>query len=1732
MNRSLRLLAALTTVLTAAAAVPVAGQVVVDEFTTGQATISDPPGGASTAVTAGGDILGQSRGLRVQRFAGAGPVTAGVTSGVLTVGVTATTPDSTGAVFVTWDGDNDPGTIDPTGLGGVDLTTGGAGAFRFTIASATAGTSLVLEVYEDSDSVSRGALAMPAIAAPVDLFVDFASLARAPGAATPADLSAVGAIVLRIESAEASPAVVLDRIATAAPQLAASKVDRTAAGDPIPGAVAPGDTIRYRITISNSGGGAVGVQLSDVLDPNLGLVAGSVRTTPLARPDVYRTLTGQPIDSSAAALPSLLANDADPDGDALAAVPAVAQATSQGGSVAVAADGHFVYTPPAGFNGVDDFAYAIAATAGDPTVDASGAPIGPATARARIVIDRAPPVVTAGGTLAYTENDPPAAVDPALTATDADSASLVSATVRITGNYQNGEDVLSFVDTANITGVFTPATGTLALTGLDTVAAWQSALRSVAYENTSDDPETADRTVTWIASDGVESSAAVTSTIEVTAVNDPPVVTAGGVLAYTENQVATAIDSTITVDDADDADLVSATAQITGNYVVGQDVLACGAPCAGLSPVFNPGTGTLTLSGTASLAVYQAALRGVTYVNTSENPSASARTVTWIAGDGDDSSVAATSTITVTPVNDPPLAGDDSWQTVGNTQLVVDLAALATPHVRDTTPGAADGVRDNDSDPAEGDAHAVSGVVGCPDLTPPFTCATANGGTVVLDASGTFVYSPAAGDAAAADSFQYLLTDDGAPPASDTATVTIQRFERVWYVDNDFGAGGNGTSGSPFNSLTSLNGAGGAGDADGANDYLFVHFGDGTTTGQSSGFVLESGQRLLGEHAGLSIPVDLNGNGSPAVLFAPVPGNRPMLDDTVVGGPEGVSALDVVPAEVAGMNLGGNVNALEWTTTAAFSGSGSFTFRDNVVRGAGAVGVDVNLAGNGALRLAFHDNNLTAGGAGLSIAETGTGSLTIVAFDDNVVHGNTGGAGVSISSATFDSTPGLPINTVAGGTTAIGQSGNGVGGSGLVLTSVVGDLAFTDLDVFADGGAGLSVTSTGALNAGAGTGFRVTVPAGVATIDANGGPAVSVDNASITLPLAFLESTNSTTTGLSLVSAFGGAGQTALSVSSGQVADPVAASGAAVQITGGSGDVTLGIPITNNSGNAVAVSSRSGDTVSFTGPINETGGGIVLTGNSGATISFRGGVIASTGSNAAFSATGGGTIEVCDENPCAPGAIGGLVNSLTTGTGTALNVASTRIGPNGLEFRSISSNGAASGIVLNATTSGGSDGGLRVAGNGGSCTSAGSCTGGAIQNTTGAGVSLTNTSNVSLTRVFVGATGGHGISGRGMTDETGGTRATFELIESRLTSPGDADGESALYFGTSGDAANNQGRLAVTNTTIESFEEFGLTVANNSGSLDVDVTGTTFNDNHDVHGQAGILLFGEGTSGLTLDVATTTFLDLEGAGLQFAAAGTGANALTVTGSTFNGAGGPDNFPNNPYVTINSVDQNTVSFSIQGNSMLDAREGIVVVGDGNVTGRIGDVSANTISGVAFDAIRIDMDGVFGNVLNSANFTWTILIRNNVLSGTSNTDDGIQILNRDHVGTLHLTIENNQISDFSSEAVRYFAGERGTPVLGDTDGRLRIANNTFSNTAFGVGELDIVLRTTDSAIACFDLAGNTSTAGPWTIDFQETETSDQNVVQASLAALAAANGGATVTVSGTSPDFGQPCVPNLP
>ena len=258
-----------------------------------------------------------------------------------------------------------------------------------------------------------------------------------------------------------------------------------------------------------------------------------------------------------------------------------------------------------------------------------------------------------GVPLAYTENASPIAITSSLTIADVDDTNIEGATIQITGNYASGQDVLAFTDTPSITGVWNAISGTMTLTGSDTLANYEAALRAVTYQNTSDNPSTLTRTVSFTTNDGDDPSNTVTRDIDVTATNDTSIVAAieGVPLAYTENAAPTAITSSLTIADVDDTNIESAAIQITGNYASGQDLLAF-TDTPSITGVWDAISGTMTLTGSDTLANYEAALRAVTYQNTSDNPSTLARTVSFTTNDGDDPSNTVTRDIDVTATND------------------------------------------------------------------------------------------------------------------------------------------------------------------------------------------------------------------------------------------------------------------------------------------------------------------------------------------------------------------------------------------------------------------------------------------------------------------------------------------------------------------------------------------------------------------------------------------------------------------------------------------------------------------------------------------------------------------------------------------------------------------------------------------------------------------------------------------------------------------------------------------------------------------------------------------------------------------------------------------------------------------------------------------------------------------------------------------------------------------------
>jgi uncharacterized repeat protein (TIGR01451 family) len=338
------------------ALLPVVGDAAtIDSFATNQATIADPPGVATSVSTGGTDIIGLRRDLAVLRLEGAGIASIGVAGGVATLAVADTTPDSRGEATITWDGDSDPNVLSPSGLGGVDLTVSSHSGFRVLVSTASAGTELVFTVYTDAGNASRAARRLPTIGAPTAVFVPFSSFRAIAGSG--ADFTSVGAIELVLRVTEGT--VALDLVETAGAGLGATKIALDTLNAPIgTSPQTPGATMRYRVTVTNTGSEALDVDVEDTLGTNLSLVPASIDSSPIAREDQYATSSNVELGVVA---PGLLANDGDPDGDAVTVSTIGALATALGGTVTVAADGSFTYSPPSGVGqAVDTFSYTIA----------------------------------------------------------------------------------------------------------------------------------------------------------------------------------------------------------------------------------------------------------------------------------------------------------------------------------------------------------------------------------------------------------------------------------------------------------------------------------------------------------------------------------------------------------------------------------------------------------------------------------------------------------------------------------------------------------------------------------------------------------------------------------------------------------------------------------------------------------------------------------------------------------------------------------------------------------------------------------------------------------------------------------------------------------------------------------------------------------------------------------------------------------------------------------------------------------------------------------------------------------------------------------------------------------------------------------------------------------------------------------------------------------------------------
>ncbi|WP_175517115.1 beta strand repeat-containing protein [Planctomicrobium piriforme] len=316
----------------------------------------------------------------------------------------------------------------------------------------------------------------------------------------------------------------------------------------------------------------------------------------------------------------------------------------------------------------------------------------------------APVIGGVTGTTNYIENGAGVRLTTVGTITDADSGKFTQGklTVTLTGNAQSS-DVLAVqnqgadpgqigVQGANVSyggvsiGTFTGGLNKVGLTinfnQNATTAAVQALLRSITFSSTSENPVTLPRTVRFIVNDGDGGiSLAVTKTINVTAVNDIPVVGAfgDGDDVNFVGPAAILLDHDATLSDLDSLDFadgkltVSLTANAQGTDVLsirnqgttagkigvnGANVTYGGLVIGTWSGGTNKVALVISLNANATPAVAQALLRNIQFGNTAATRSADLRTARLLVNDGDGgTSLAVTKKIVVAPGNTPPIVG-------------------------------------------------------------------------------------------------------------------------------------------------------------------------------------------------------------------------------------------------------------------------------------------------------------------------------------------------------------------------------------------------------------------------------------------------------------------------------------------------------------------------------------------------------------------------------------------------------------------------------------------------------------------------------------------------------------------------------------------------------------------------------------------------------------------------------------------------------------------------------------------------------------------------------------------------------------------------------------------------------------------------------------------------------------------------------------------------------------------
>ena len=478
--------------------------------------------------------------------------------------------------------------------------------------------------------------------------------------------------------------------------------------------------------------------------------------------------------------------------------------------------------------------------------------------------------------------------------------------------------------------------------------------------------ETRDITFGYNAIDSHGAATPGSVTIKIAGVNDAPVANA--------DAVTTSEDTPVTFDvRANDTDIDSAARTVT--HINGSAIAAGGSVTLGDGGLVGMNTdGTLTYTPA---------------------PNANGtRSFSYTISDGDGGSASSTVNLTVTPVNDAPVANPDSVTVNEDASVNFD-------------------VRANDTD-IDGGSRTVTHINGSA-ISVGGTVTLSDGGRVLLNSNGTLTYTPVA-NANGARTFDYTISDGQGGSATSSVNVTVNPVNDRPVAVNDVAsateAGGvqNGTGGQAATGNVLAN------DTD-IDDTLLVVSAERTGAEAGSGTAGTVGSPLNGAYGTLT----LNANGSysyvvnqtNAAVQALNTGGT--LTDTFTYTTRDAAGLTDTAQLTVTINGANDAPVAQNVTLQANQlGNGGFDASPNFS------GWTVNTATSGLVSASNGTATIDRGGAVIA----GDAAVAVLQFSGNVPSGYGTAQGPSITSAAFAGQAGDTVRFVyklsSGGDYAIG----------------------------------------------------------------------------------------------------------------------------------------------------------------------------------------------------------------------------------------------------------------------------------------------------------------------------------------------------------------------------------------------------------------------------------------------------------------------------------------------------------------------------------------------------------------------------------------------------------------------------------------------------------------------------------------------------------------------------------------